>query len=959
MLDVEAATIWIRADAHGSERLLILAHELGHVRLHHAEADARCDDGDLDEDPAAGALSGYGPRQRREAEANVFAREFLLPGPLAQQLFESGLDARAIARKLDLPEALVYSQLTLGPETRRTLFLPPGGTLGDLDDSQAAAALVESGPLLVGAGPGTGKTRTLTARVLHLLQEKSVAPENILCLTFSRKAADELRERLAASAPDQAGRLGISTFHAWGLDFLRRHWRAAGLPPRPVLLTEAEALALLERRVASLPLTALRYLHDPAFPLPDVLRAISRRKEARDTPADLEIRATGEPKWTDVAALWRTYDEILQEKGALDFADLVARPLELLEKDPAILRSERAQWQQVLVDEYQDINRSGARLVQLLTGDGAGLWAVGDLRQAIYAFRGASPANVTQFARDFPTGKRLDLAVNYRSRPDLVALFGVASGEGPRTWTPSRDGLSSATLAVSPDDISQADGIARTIRRFHDDGFPWDAMVVLCRTRNQARVLREALIARKIPTAPGGNEGGLLADPTVRKLVALLAKVADPGGPATRLWPTLPDGITGDDAYGLLTTALWGPPRLASTLDTRAAERLLTLALSFRERAALLLEPGESALGGFLDHLRRLARLGASLGEIEETQESVVRVLTVHASKGLEFPIVFVPNLSAGRFPPRPAPGLLPDLDVKETRETINFDEEARLFFVALTRARDHLVLSRAERYGRFSALRTPLLAALDDAEGLRTVRWPAHSPLPTPPEPGKRELEVGSGEAACAAGDAELYLRCPRRYFYEKIEKVSPGPPSAYDAFKRATLAALHDERELEEAWEELGPPERHPHESLYRKAAVEITAAPLPTPHSPRTTLAVTLPSGATLNVTPDAVTEGGILERHTFRRTPENEIMEAPNERTLSLLHEAARQNNLSGVAMRYLQTDTVLSAPPRPRSRQNHLEQYERAVTGIQLRVFTPTPDEAASCPSCPYFFVCPD
>ncbi|MGC4046406.1 MAG: ATP-dependent helicase [Armatimonas sp.] len=994
VLDVEAERIWIRADAKGAERALILAHELGHVKLHHSEADSRCDEGDLEEDPASGLSTGYGPRQRREAEANVFAREFLLPADEAQALFASGLDAPAIASKLSLPESLVYSQLAASPlplppapspeegggeEPREGFSADPalsgtplpfrGGAGGEvipgiLDPSQQIAAEIEKGPLLVGAGPGTGKTRTLTARVLHLLTERNIAPENILCLTFSRKAADELRERLAVSLPDEAGRLAISTFHAWGLDFLRRRWRAAGLPPRPILLTEVEALALMERRVAEVNLDALRYLHDPAYPLPDALRAISKLKEARDTPDGLEARAAGDPKWTDVAILWRAYDAVLKDKGALDFADLIARPLAMLEGDAALLAAERAQWKHVLVDEYQDVNRSGARLVQLLTGEGEGLWAVGDLRQAIYAFRGASPANVTQFAQDFPTGQRKELAVNYRSRPALVELFGIASGEGPAAWESKRAGLSSATLAVAPDDMAQADGIAAAVRRFTEEGFGWGDQVVLCRTRNQARVMREMLTERGVPVAPGGNEGGLLADPTVRRLVALIARVIDPTGPGTRLWPEVPAGLSGDDAYAILTTALWGPPRLAATLNARAAERLLALALSFRERAELLLEPGENHLTGFLDHLRRLARLGASLGEPDEVPENTVRVLTVHASKGLEFPIVFVPNLSAGRFPPRPAPGLLSPLaDTTQSEEPDVTDEEARLFFVALTRARDHLILSRAEKYRRISAQPSPLLVALNEATNLERVEWVPPPPPSIPPFGGTGEPEPpitgGQGGNKLPVGDVELYLRCPRRYFYEKVEKVPGGPPSAYDAFKRATLAALREERELKETWDELGPSDNHPHARLYLRAASAVVEENPRRAGWKRRELNVTLPSGAVLTVTPDAVTDEGTIERHTFRRPPEPGT-EAPSERTLSLLNEAAEQNGLKGgVAVRYLQNDQVATAPPRPRSRKNHLEHYERAIRGIQLQMFPPIPDDASACPSCPYFFICPD
>ena len=395
-----------------------------------------------------------------------------------------------------------------------------------------------------------------------------------------------------------------------------------------------------------------------------------------------------------------------------------------------------------------------------------------------------------------------------------------------------------------------------------------------------------------------------------------------------------------------------------------------------------MLEESENPLTGFLDHLRRLARLGVTLGERDEDPGDAVRVLTVHASKGLEFPVVFVPNLSVGRFPPRPAPGLLPPTPTDgETPPAapIEIEEEARLFFVALTRARDHLILSRARRYGRFTAQPTPLLDAIENAPGLREFRWErAITPIPNNGAPDAIPVERGRGEAQrkqdppiigdkrvidpLTAADAELYLRCPRRYAYERVEKLSSGPPSAYDAFKRATLAVLRQEREIADAWDELGPPADHPHAPLYRNAADRILARPTPRAEKAQRgeSLSVALPSGATLTVAPDALLPDGTLERHTFRKPPDDDTEEAPNERILSLLHEAIEQNELpASVAVRYLQSDTVLPAPPRPRSRKNHLDQYDRAVEGIQLRVFPAQPDDFSACPACPFFFVCPD
>lgn len=956
VLDVEASAVWVRDDAKPEERRLILAHELGHLKLHHSPEECRCDEGDLAETPES-ASHGYGPRQRRETEANVYAREFLLPAPEARRLFaDEGLSAAQLAERLGLPLPTVIAQLTAPlvlPELEKT---PTEKSLAaGLDASQEAAAKADYGPLLVGAGPGTGKTRTLTARVLFLVREKNVRPENILALTFSRKAAEEMRERIAGEDETVAARAAITTFHSYGLDLLRRHWKLAGLPPRPLMLTEAEAFALLERRVAALELGPLRYLHDPAYPLPEALRAIAKVKESGLTPEDLTKRAeaSGDEVWADIARIFAAYEALLKEHGALDFADLVVRPLRLLETYSDVLAGERSKWRQVLVDEYQDINRSGARLVQLLTGpDGTALWAVGDLRQAIYAFRGASPANVARFAQDFPGGRRMDLAVNYRSRPGLVALFGQASGEGAEVWEPRRDGLASTTLAIASNEAAQAEGMASAMQAYVAEGYAWRELAILCRTRSQARNLKKALVMRGVPVGPGPDEGGLLTHPDIRPLLARL--------------DTLTDSPT--DAYDCLIEMLYGDEGLARAVaEPEAVTSLLMLALAFREREALLRLGETKPVRAFLEHLRRLVRLGTAPSAPANESEDAVRLLTVHGAKGLEFPVVFVPNLAVGRFPPRPMPGLLTPLpedeSESETDETEKddderaapTDEEARLFFVALTRARDHLVLSRSVKHGRVNAKPSPLLECLEEVEGVETVFWRSSDtesePSPPPATPDTRP-EV-------RAPDAELYLRCPKRYEREKLEERPADNPSPYESFKRTVLAALSSPKPTEaltNLWREHGPDPSDPSYPLYEKLAGEIVAQSVPAaPLSQRPMMALPLDFG-TILVRPDDYSETAReAERRTLRKPPALDAAKADPDLRLSLLQETFGPDQ---VFVRFLQDGRRLPVADRPRIRERHLDDYNRALRGIALKVFPARPTEPGECPSCPYFFSCP-
>lgn len=951
VLDVEAAAVWVRDNASPQDRRLILAHELGHLKLHHSPEECRCDEGDLAETPES-AGHGYGPRQRRETEANVYAREFLLPAPEAQRLFqEEKLDAAQLAEKVGLPLATVIAQLT-APLVLPTLEKTPveKSLAAGLDESQEAAAKADYGPLLVGAGPGTGKTRTLTARVLFLVREKHVRPENILALTFSRKAAEEMRERIASEDETIAARAAITTFHSYGLDLLRRHWKLAGLPPRPLMLTEAEAFALLERRIASLELGPLRYLHDPAYPLPEALRAIAKVKESGITPEELAARAeaSGDELWADIARLYAAYEGLLREHGALDFADLVVRPLRLLETYSDVLAGERAKWRQVLVDEYQDINRSGARLVQLLTGpDGTALWAVGDLRQAIYAFRGASPANVARFADDFPGGRRMDLAVNYRSRPGLVSLFGQASGEGAEVWEPRREGLASTTLAIASHDAAQAEGMASAMQAYVAEGYTWKELAVLCRTRSQARNLKKALVARGVPVGPGPDEGGLLTRPDIRKLLARLDE-----HPETAL-----------DAYDTLIEMLYGAEGLARTLaEPEAVTSLLMLALNFREREAILRLGETRPLRAFLEHLRRLTRLGTAPSAPANESEDSVRLLTVHGAKGLEFPVVFVPNLAVGRFPPRPMPGLLTPLpddaedetEAKEEPGAVASDEEARLFFVALTRARDHLVLSRAVKHGRMSARPSPLLDCLDDVNGVETVFWRSSD---TWEEPPVRELPETRPEVK--APDAELYLRCPKRYELQVIQEKPTENPSPYESFKRTVLAALSSPKPSEALpllWREHGPAESEPSYALYDKLAREIVAKSAPAcPPGQRPLMALPLENG-TILVRPDDYSDTSRqAERRTLRKPPAPDAEKADPDIRLSLLQETFGPDQ---VFVRFLQDGRRLPVADRPRIRERHLDDYDRALRGIALKNFPAAPTERDECPSCPYFFSCP-
>ncbi len=530
-----------------------LAHELGHLDLHGEPC--HCTDGDIDERPVTDRLpygdasvDVYNPRQQRELEANVFAAAFLLPPDEVRASFEAGASFERIAADYGVSPTAALNALvgaTLIPST------PPQQESDEdapLDPSQRAAAEVERGPVLISAGPGTGKTSTLRGRVEYLLTI-GVPPRGILAVTYSNRAAGEMRARLQRAAPEHAHELTVSTFHAFCLEILRRYHAAAGLPAGFRIADAVDGALLLERNLASLGLEHHVTLRNPTFYLKDIVRGIGRAKDELATPeryaelAEDARRAAGEEpvalekaaKWAEVARVYDIYERLLTEYGLIDFGGLIMRTVALLDEHPDILAQLRDQYAAILVDEYQDMNRASGKLLKLLAGDGHGLWVVGDLRQAIYRFRGASPANITAFKEDFPKGQVRELGLNYRADPRLVALLCEAGariglpGMPPPTWEAFWPGEPPPRIWLAEADCERAEGegIAAEVLRRHAAGRAFSEQAVLVRTHRQADGIIAALTRTGVPVLYLGD---LFARGEVRVLLSLLSLVAEGDG---------------------------------------------------------------------------------------------------------------------------------------------------------------------------------------------------------------------------------------------------------------------------------------------------------------------------------------------------------------------------------------------------------------------------------------------
>jgi DNA helicase-2/ATP-dependent DNA helicase PcrA len=605
--------------------------------------------------------------------------------------------------------------------------------LEGLNERQREAVTAPDGPTLVLAGAGSGKTRVIVHRIAHLVSSGAASPDAILAVTFTNKAADEMRRRVADLLPEPAADLSVHTFHALCLRLLRRFGEDVGLPRAFTLYGEDERRALLRR------VSREAGLAERDYPLSRISAAISAAKNrafSGGSPGEAGGEGLLDPA---IAAVAEKYQCELETAGAVDFDDLLLRGVELLEC------SERAQaycarrFRQVLVDEYQDTNRVQYRLLRLLAPH-RNLFVVGDEDQSIYNFRGADLRNILDFERDFPGARVVKLEVNYRS---TAAILRAASGvighnleRKGKTLVPSLpegDRIRLYEADDERDEAAHACGMIERLRRQGNDS----RIAVLLRTHAQTRAFEEELVRRNVPHQVLGGlrfyerreiKDALaylrllhhrLDDASFLRAVnvpprgvgsatqALLGERAKARG--VSLWEAAEMLLEGEEIPGRARLGLTAFRGLIESLSSRFASGKPSAALrailqesgllgaldsegeaAARERrenldqlvaAALEYEEGERkpSLLAFLDRVSLLTD-----ADTLETPSPCL-LLTIHAAKGLEFDAVFLAGLEEGLFP-----------HVRAAGNKRSLEEERRLFYVGLTRAKRRLFLSYA-----------------------------------------------------------------------------------------------------------------------------------------------------------------------------------------------------------------------------------------------------------------------
>ena len=545
-IKVERKWMLVRSDVPDEVKAFLVAHELGHLRLHpttsgtvEVNQDALTADAETN---GAREVESYGARERQELQANVFAREFLLPRDMARRAFtDERLSASHLAEDRKLPLELVRLQLydaVLLPSiatSTKVFQLPDKPT-----KAQEPAVNSDAKTSLVEAGPGTGKTTTLLLRLRRLIAA-GVYPENIVILTFSNKAARELVERARAGNIAGADRVWIGTFHAFGLEFLRKFGNLHGLESRFPVLDKLAALAMLEADVTSADLEFFDPLSNPSPWLENVVDAIRRSKDevfdAAQFAATVTAIPSGDPeldaKRRDVAAIFERYELLLSRRKAVDLTDLLCVSIKLLQSgDPNVDRFLTG-IQHLMVDEYQDVNRASALLVKELARATQTLWVVGDANQAIYAFMGASSSNLEKFQIDFPSAISIPLMLNHRSSQEIVDTFGEIARRNPAgrqtiALKAERGYLGHGPRLVRTDsEPEQLHALFWRIRRLEYAGTPLAEQAIIAYKNATAAELALGLEELGIPVLFLGN---IFERAEVKDLICLLQLAVDPYG---------------------------------------------------------------------------------------------------------------------------------------------------------------------------------------------------------------------------------------------------------------------------------------------------------------------------------------------------------------------------------------------------------------------------------------------
>ncbi|MGY5116500.1 DNA helicase PcrA [Streptomyces sp. 900105755] len=763
--------------------------------------------------------------------------------------------------------------------------LDPAALLEGLNDNQRAAVVHAGSPLLIVAGAGSGKTRVLTHRIAHLLGARQVHPGQILAITFTNKAAGEMKERVEHLVGPRANAMWVMTFHSACVRILRRESKKLGFTSSFSIYDAADSKRLMALVCRDLDLDPKR------FPPKSFSAQVSNLKNELVDEEDFAARASDGFEKT-LAQAYALYQSRLREANALDFDDLIMTTVNLLRAFPDVAEHYRRRFRHVLVDEYQDTNHAQYALVRELVGTGAHeedtppgehdlppaeLCVVGDADQSIYAFRGATIRNILQFEEDYPNATTILLEQNYRSTQTILSAANAVierneSRRPKNLWTNAGAGAQ-ITGYVADTEHDEAQFVAEEIDRLTDAGEAKAGDVaVFYRTNAQSRVFEEIFIRVGLPYKVVGGVR-FYERKEVRDVLAYLRVLANPEDsvPLRRILNVPKRGIGDraeamidalaqrekisfpqalrrvDEAYGMaarstnavkrfntlmedLRTVVEsgaGPATVLEAIYERTGylaelqnstdpqdetrienlQELASVALEFEQETG----EGEQS-GGLADFLERVALVADSdqIPDEDENGDGVITLMTLHTAKGLEFPVVFLTGMEDGVFPHMRALG-----------QTKELEEERRLAYVGITRARERLYLTRsAMRSAWGQPSYNPPSRFLEEIPGayLEWKRTGAMAPVSTGPAAGVAASLSSTHSRSSASGASGF---ATRRTSEKPVVSLAVGDRVTHDQFGLGTVVAVKGTGGNAEATIDFG--DAKPKRLLLRYAPVE----------------------------------------------------------------------------------------------------------------------------------------
>ncbi len=951
--------------------------------------------------------------------------------------------------------------------------------LEGLNAPQAAAVTHETGPLLIIAGAGTGKTTVITRRIAYLIATRAARPSEILALTFTDKAAAEMEERVDTLVPYGYADVQIATFHAFGDRLIKENALELGLTPDFRVLTRAEQIIFLRDHLFEFPLKHYRPLGDPTRHLHAILTQFSRLKDEDVGPdeylahseellaaaSDEESRLAAE-QHLELARTYAQYQTLMARLGQIDFGDQIVEALRLFRTRPHILRRYQGRYRYILVDEFQDTNYAQFELVKLLAARHRNVAVVGDDDQAIFRFRGASMSNILDFDRTYPDARQVVLQENRRSpQAVLDAAYRLIQHNNPDRLEVAQKidkrlistvGLGEAPRHLPFDTVStESDQVAALIREEHERGRPYRDFAVLVRANNDADHYLRALNMRGIPWTFSGN-AGLYGRPEVRLLIAFLRSVVytddsislhylassdvyqvpivDLTNCATyanrknrHLFDVLhnfPADLAVSDegrlAIARLVTDLTRYMELGrehptgevlyqflvdSGLMTRYAKAPAEMEQEVQNVSKFFTRVKDAArvlkydnVREFVSHLDALMDAGDDPAVAEaDTETPAVHVVTVHKSKGLEWPIVFMVDCVQNRFPStrRSDPLEIPPELIKDLLPTGDFheQEERRLFYVGMTRAKERLYLTSAEDMGgkRKWKVSQFVLEALDlpkdaarpfRAQAIEELRRQAPAPelagLGLAPIPDEEPLAVSHRQV-------DDYQTCPLKYQFIHILRIplrqhhsvvyGNALHKAVEFYLRRRAAGNYTSLEdfllaFDNAWRNEGFLTREHEEQRKRGGVAALTRFYHEEEASGQKPTDVEREFGFTLGLDRvrgrfdrvDETPDGLVIVDYKSSDVTDQKKADQRAKESLQLKIYALAQHEMTGrlparVELRFLESGLVGRHTPTGADLGKAREAIAEAARGIRRREFEATPEYQA-CRYCPYNQICP-